>query len=144
MSIKRKFASSSFWVVVGTGSSNLVTFGIFVLLARLLGPKDFGLVAFATIFIELVRLLVANGFQQALVHRTEWTDQSSSSAFWLNMSFAAVAALVLAGALGPVLGWVYDSRLQPIMAALSFMLGLVVFVVSFLVMRISSRQEARS
>ena len=36
-----------------------------------------------------------------------------------------------------------DQRLN-YAAALSFMLGLVVFIVSFVVMRISSRQEARS
>ena len=98
MSLKKNFLSGSFWVIVGRGSSNLVSFLIFALLARYLGPADFGLVAFAAVFIDLTRSLALAGVPQALVQRTGWDQKVASTAFWLNMACALAFVAVMSGA----------------------------------------------
>jgi PST family polysaccharide transporter len=122
MSIKRQFATSSLWFVVGQGSSNLVNFAVFALLARLLGPTDFGLVAFAALFIELIRWFAFAGFPQALVQRAGWDDEVSSNAFWGNLILAVVLALILTIAFAPFMAAYYNPRLLWVIPALSLTL----------------------
>ncbi|GAB3962647.1 lipopolysaccharide biosynthesis protein [Plantactinospora veratri] len=66
------------------GSSILVTF----LLARLLGPSEFGLVAMATVFITVAQTLIQQGLVSAIVQRDRLTPEHLDGAF---------VVLVLAG-----------------------------------------------
>ncbi len=119
MSLKKQFISGSFWVIVGRGSSNLMSFVIFALIARFLGPADFGLVAFAAVFIDLTRSLALAGIPQALVQRKEWDQEVASTAFWLNFIFAGIFALIMCGAVAPLLGMLYSPKMQAVMSVLS-------------------------
>ena len=72
------------------GIATAVTF----LLAALLGPGDFGLVAVALIYIAFVRMLLEQGFITAIIQREQLDDEHLDSAFWLNVAWC----LILAGA----------------------------------------------
>ena len=61
MSLKRKFASGAAWNVAGMSFEQLASFAIFVMLSRILSPNEFGLVAFASIFVDVARPLIARG-----------------------------------------------------------------------------------
>jgi O-antigen/teichoic acid export membrane protein len=117
--LKHQFASSSFWVIIGRGSANVASFVVFVLLARLLGPTDFGLVAFAALFIDLTRPLALAGFPQALVQRPTWEHDVSSNAFWGNIAFATCLSLILCLVFTPFMVSAYDPQLKWVMPALS-------------------------
>lgn len=119
MSLKKRFLSGSFWVIVGRGSSNLVGFVIFALLARYLGPAEFGLVAFASVFIDMTRSLALAGVPQALIQRKEWEQKTASTAFWLNMACAVGFVALMSGVVAPVLGLFYKGQFQAIVTALS-------------------------
>jgi PST family polysaccharide transporter len=121
-SIKGQFASSSLWFVLGRGSSNFVSFLVFALLARLLGPTDFGLVAFAALFIDLTRSLALAGFPQALVQRTSWDDDVASNAFWANFALALALATMVGAAFAPLMATYYDPKLMWVLPALSLTL----------------------
>jgi PST family polysaccharide transporter len=95
--VKRQFARSSAWYLFGQGTSNLASFIIFAVLARLLGPADFGLVAFAAIFVELTRSLAMAGLPTALIRQKSWNEEAASTAFWGNLGFSAILALLLSG-----------------------------------------------
>jgi O-antigen/teichoic acid export membrane protein len=119
MSIKRKFVQSAFWMIAGTSFSQIFAFLIFVVLSRLLTPNEFGIVAFATIFIELSRPIVTAGVPDALIRHKTWDQSLASTGFWLNlgMSLAICLLCILAGV--PLLGLSHYAGIGPVFAALA-------------------------
>jgi O-antigen/teichoic acid export membrane protein len=95
MSLKRKFASGAAWNVAGMSFDQLASFVIFVTLSRILSPKEFGLVALASIFVEMARPIVARGASDALIQRSEWNDVAASTAFWMNLLLCCVVAVLI-------------------------------------------------
>jgi PST family polysaccharide transporter len=85
---------SSGWVAVGYGGSHVLTLVTLLLLARLLDPGDFGVVALAWAILSPAMLLQAAGVGQALVHRRALDDVAAASAF----VFTLASSLVLYGA----------------------------------------------
>jgi O-antigen/teichoic acid export membrane protein len=118
-SIKHQFAVSSIWIVLGRGSTNIGGFLIFVLLARLLGPADFGLVGFAALFVEITRPMALAGFPQALIQRSGWDPEVSSNAFWANIVFAIVLAAVITFVVTPIMMASFDPRIEWVLPVLS-------------------------
>jgi O-antigen/teichoic acid export membrane protein len=104
MSIKKKLAGSALWISLGAGFQQLSGFVIFVILARLLSPQQFGIVAFAAIFIDIGRIFVASGVSDALVRRTDWNDDFASTAFWINLGVSILVVFVCVFAIGPAVG----------------------------------------
>ncbi len=56
-----------------------------MILARLLGPKDFGLVGMVTAFTGVLNLFRDFGLSSAAVQRETVTDEQVSTLFWINM-----------------------------------------------------------
>lgn len=63
-----------------------------LVLARMIGPADFGIVAQAVIYIGLVQLFLDQGFSAALIQKREVDRLDLGSVFWLNV----LSALLLA------------------------------------------------
>jgi PST family polysaccharide transporter len=87
-------------------------------LARLLDPKDFGLVAMVTVVTGVFALFKDAGLSVATVQRTEITEEQLSALFWVNcLVGVTLAGLTLAAA--PILATFYDEpRLFPVAAVL--------------------------
>jgi PST family polysaccharide transporter len=105
MSIKARFAASSFWIVSGTAASNLAGFVIFAMLARLLRPEEIGLVALAIIYMEFSRILAAGGLVESLIRREDWDDRVASTALWGSIGLGAVLAVLTAVGAGLLSDW---------------------------------------
>lgn len=119
MSIKRSLAISSGWTVAASVFDNLSMFVIFLVLARMLTPEQFGIVAFATIFVEIGRTVVNAGIADALVQRGEWDGALASTAFWTNLGFGVALCGTLAFVAAPLAGTYYDPTFGWVLAALS-------------------------
>jgi len=120
--IKKSFAHGTFWLFIGHGVSNVASFLIFAVLARLLGPVDFGLVAFATVFIDLSRIVAVAGLPTALIRAPEWDDDDASTVFWGTAVLAIALAIVVGAGGGYLLGRFYSNELQWVLLALSLCL----------------------
>lgn len=83
------------WRVTEVFGTEVLAFGTFVLLARLLAPDDFGVVAQASLFILTVQLVLQQGFPEALVQMEEVGDSHFESSFWANLALGTAAALAL-------------------------------------------------
>ncbi len=71
-----------------------------ILLPRLLPQSDFGIVAFALIFLNLVSLVTDMGLQPALIHRQDRVKEAAATHFILSLGMAGVkVALVFLAAL---------------------------------------------
>jgi PST family polysaccharide transporter len=119
MSIKANFAQSGMWMVASAIFNNLSSMLIFIALARLLTPVEFGIVAFATIFIEISRVLVVAGIPDALIQRKDWDDDMASSAFWLNIGISVALCLVIGIGSLPLDYFHYDETFTLVLVALS-------------------------
>jgi len=97
-----------------------------VVLARLLAPADFGVVAMVTTFSLLLSNFGFNGFTEAVLQREEIDHFLASNLFWIN----AGAGLLLAvgfGAAGPLVARFYS---EPRVTAVAAGISVSVFVFS--------------
>jgi PST family polysaccharide transporter len=102
----------------------LLSFGVFAVLARLLAPEDFGVVALAGVFIVSFNLLIAHSFADCLIQRAEVERAHLDSVFWAMMAMSlALACLVWAGA-EALARWLHEPRLAAVMSALALSLPL--------------------
>jgi len=96
-----------------------------VILARLLTPRDFGLVAMVTAVTGFLAMFRHAGLATPTVQREHLTHAQVSNLFWINLGVSGLCALILA-ALSPIIARFYhDSRITPIMLLLSttFLIG---------------------
>lgn len=95
MSIKRKTISAAKWSAVERLGSQSVQFLISVILARLLLPEQFGLIAMLTIFFAVAQTFVDSGFGAALIQKKEVSHLDKCSIFYFNILVGAGAALLV-------------------------------------------------
>ena len=87
-------AHGIFWTMLRVLGQTGISFGVGILLARLLDVVDFGLMAIAYIFIGLAELLASLGVEGALIQRKELAPQHIAVALSLSLVMA-LALLVL-------------------------------------------------
>jgi len=85
---------SLFWGVTQNWGSECISFLVFLALARLLVPNDFGLVALASVYTGLLSILISQGFVPALVRLDRVTSLHWNSVFWTN-AMSSTALLVV-------------------------------------------------
>jgi O-antigen/teichoic acid export membrane protein len=109
--------------------------GSTVILARLLRPADFGLVAMVTSITGFSNMFLDFGLSAATIQRETIRNDQVSTLYWINQSISVLIALVIAG-LAPLIAWFYaEPRLLAIalvLAAASLFAGLSVQHVAIL------------
>ncbi len=99
MALKQQVFIGSIWSLAGTAGQQTVTFILFVMLARLLSPADFGVMAIAAVVIDLLALVGCLGQVQALVQRDSLDETTASTSFWMLQAFGlAMTGAVYFGA----------------------------------------------
>lgn len=83
------------WLFALTALRVLLTIGSTAVLARLLTPTDYGLVAMASIVVEVAGLLTNMGFGSILVQKQRLTRLDLDSAFWASSGIGAVLTLIV-------------------------------------------------
>ena len=85
-----------------------------IVLARLLTPEDFGLVALVTALTSFAPFLIDFGLGDATTQKNKITRGQVSSLFWLSSGIGLTVAVVVA-ACSPLIAWLYrEPRLEPI------------------------------
>ncbi|PYR62550.1 MAG: hypothetical protein DMF91_06305 [Acidobacteria bacterium] len=90
-----------------------------IVLARLLTPHDFGLVAMVLAFSFLLQNFGLNGFVEAIIQRENIDHKQVSTLWWINVGINLVLALLF-WALAPAIAWFYgEPLLKPIVAVMA-------------------------
>ena len=90
-----------------------------MVLARLLTPRDFGLVAMVTTVTGFLRVFKDSGLSIATVQEEKITHAQVSNLFWINVGISALTSLALAAS-APIIAWFYHNpRLIPITLSLA-------------------------
>ncbi|HVZ82749.1 MAG TPA: lipopolysaccharide biosynthesis protein [Terracidiphilus sp.] len=96
-----------------------LNFGAAAILARLLSPRDFGLVGMVLGITGLVDVFKELGLSIATIQRTTITQRQVSNLFWLNVVFSGFLT-IFSASLSPLVAMFYrDPRVSGIMLALS-------------------------
>jgi O-antigen/teichoic acid export membrane protein len=100
--LKGKTARGALVSILGQGASFILRTGSMVVLARLLTPNDFGLVAMVTACTGFLGLFRDAGLSMATVQRAAITRAQTSTLFWINLAVGALLA-ALSAAIAPIL-----------------------------------------
>jgi O-antigen/teichoic acid export membrane protein len=93
MNLKRRVLSASLWSLLGNGGHQLISFVLFIYLARKLSPADVGLLAFALVFVEILASLSRCGQVETLQRYVNLGDRITSTSFWILIVTGAVSCL---------------------------------------------------
>ena len=103
-SLKKEAVKGVAWSAIERFSVQGIQFLIMIVMARLLSPKDYGLVGMLTIFIAVSQSLIDSGFSQALIRKQNRTEVDNSTAFYFNI----VVGIFLYGILFSIAPFVAD------------------------------------
>lgn len=95
MKTKRKIINSLIWAFLERIGAQGVSFIVSIVLARLLFPKEFGVIAIVTIFISLANTFVTAGLGNSLIQKKNADDIDFSTVFYFNIFFSLIVYIVL-------------------------------------------------
>jgi PST family polysaccharide transporter len=97
-------------------------FAVLPIIARILGPSSFGLVAVAMPFILLANIVSDCGLGSALVRKKDSTAELEATVFWLSLLISTCLAVLVSLFAWPASRLMSEPQLLPIVAALSLIL----------------------
>ncbi len=103
MSLKQKTISGLKWSFADNFVNQGLQFVFGIILARLLSPKEFGLIGMLTIFIAISQSFIDSGFSHALIRKNNCTNEDYSTVFFYNLgigSFFYLLLFLFSGAIG--------------------------------------------
>lgn len=95
VTIKNNIVSGLFWKFGERILAQSVSFIVSVVLARLLSPEDYGVIAMVLIFISLADVFVVSGFNTALIQNRNSTDKDFSTNFYCSLLVSLVLYVIL-------------------------------------------------
>jgi Membrane protein involved in the export of O-antigen and teichoic acid len=114
--------SSLFWKLMERGGTQGIQFVVQILLARLLLPGDYGLIAIISIFIAIANVIIQNGFSTALIQGKNMGNADFSSVFYLNLLVTAILYTVLFFIAPFIAAFYKNDQFVPLLRTLSIVL----------------------
>ena len=113
------------WTATYRALSQVISTGSQVVLARLLLPSDYGLVALTGVFLAFAAMLTQLGLAAAVVQARHVTERLLATAFWLNVLSGIVVTLTMIAVAPLVADFYGDERVTNLLrlSALSFTLS---------------------
>jgi teichuronic acid exporter len=93
--LKAKAIRGSLWSSLETFSVMIVQFAVGVVLARLLEPKDFGLIALTGIFTSIAAAITDGGFEKTLIQKKELLPVQINTIFYINILLGVCMTSIL-------------------------------------------------
>lgn len=90
-----RVANSVIWSGIERLSVQGIQFVLTIILARLVLPSDYGLIALLTVFLVMAQVFVDSGFTMALIQKQNPTEKDFSTAFYFNVIVGIIIYLLL-------------------------------------------------
>ncbi len=119
----KTIVTSLFWKFMERCGTSGVQFVTSIVLARLLLPEDFGLIALVTVFITIANVFVQSGFGTALIQKKDADDLDFSSVFYASLLIVSGLYIILFFT-APLVADFYD---HPELATIVRVLSLTLF-----------------
>ncbi len=122
MSLKERTVKGIIWSFLDSFSSQIITFVVGIILARLLEPQVFGLVGMITIFIAVSETFIGSGFGSALIRKSDCSQTDYSTVFLFNLGTGIFFFFLLFILAQPISGFFNEAQLTSIIRVLSLVL----------------------
>lgn len=118
-----------FWLLVEVLGAQGIPFVVFLVIARIIGPEEYGAFTLAITFVSVLNIIIFQGVAEALIRLEEPDERYKSTAFWMNFALALgifvaiqflsdpIAKLFGAPVIDDVLRWI--ALLGPLQALIS-------------------------
>lgn len=90
-----QFASNAIWKFTELFSSKIIALVISTILARLLSPNVYGVIALTTVFITFSDIFITNGFNVALIRKEKVSEIDYSTVMVMSLSFSLVLYFIV-------------------------------------------------
>lgn len=127
VNLKQKALSAGRWTAVSAMLRSALHLLQMMILARLLVPADFGLMAVAGALLAAINLFSDLGLSRALVHFPMPSRKVLSSLYWLNLATGVLLMLLLAAAAPGISALYNEPALIPLLLIISLMFPLSAF-----------------
>ncbi|MCD6672181.1 MAG: lipopolysaccharide biosynthesis protein [Burkholderiaceae bacterium] len=108
------------WSLLGELGSRVIGPLVFIVLARILLPEDFGVVAAATVAISFSQVFWDSGLARALIqHNADDDDELANAVFWANLALSAVVTIAMWLAAPALAAFFRDDRIADVLRVLS-------------------------
>lgn len=124
LSLKARVARSIFWIAWSRGVVQLLQFASTLLVAHILVPADFGVMALAGVCTGTARMLAEMGLGRAIIQFRDLDRREIDACFWIAMTLATIAYAILALAALPIAHWFGAPRLAYVLPVAALALPL--------------------
>jgi O-antigen/teichoic acid export membrane protein len=107
------------WSTLESVAGQGLSFLVFLLLARILAPADFGVVAIANVYVLVAQFFIFQGLGQAIIQFDDLDDEHLDTVFWINLAVGVFFLGLTLLAAGLVQRWFAVPTLAAILRGLS-------------------------
>ena len=123
--MKDRIVKSVFWIVWSRGAVQVLSFLSTLVVARLLSPADYGLMALAGMWTFVISLVAELGLGAAVVQFRDVEECEVNTCFWLTMSMAGTGYLALYAAAPALAAWFVNPMLSDVLRVAGLSLPLI-------------------
>ena len=123
--LQSRLARSVFWIVWSKGIGQVVSFVTVLLVARILSPGDYGLMALAGVWTGVVTLLSELGIGAAIIQFRDVDESELNACFWLTMAAATAGYALLYAAAPAIAAWFAAPLLTDVLRVVGLTLPLM-------------------
>ena len=116
--------SNFFWRFLERCSAQMVSLFVSIILARLLSPHDYGVIALITVFTAVLQVFVDSGLGNALIQKKDADDGDFSTVFYTNVFFCTVLYCLMFFLAPAIAGFYRNASMTPMIRVL----GLTVLI----------------
>lgn len=130
MSLRTKAVDGVLWNGLKKVALNGIEFILGIILARLLTPGEFGMIATIMIVISLSEVFINSGFRQAIIRKPHCSEADYSTAFLFNLAVGVLFFFILFFSAGWISVFFKNTELKPIIQVLG--IGLIINSFAFI------------
>ncbi|MCF7501032.1 MULTISPECIES: lipopolysaccharide biosynthesis protein [unclassified Pseudoalteromonas] len=124
---KKKIKSGFIWSALDSLGTQAIALATSLVLANILGPAVFGLIAMLTIFIAVANVFINSGFNAALIRKTDRDESDFATTFYFSLG-VSIGCYLLLFFCAPYIAQFYQ---QPELTTLTRVIALVVVINTF-------------
>jgi len=107
MSLKNKAASGMLWTFAEQFGSKLISFVVSIILARLLTPSDFGVIALFSFVLLIAGTIIDGGLGSSLIRTKNANEEDYSTVFFFNIG-TSIVIYIIVFCIAPIFAWFYN------------------------------------
>lgn len=146
MNLREKTIDGVTWSFIDSLASQGLYFIIGIILARILSPREFGLIGMITIFVAISQTFIDSGFSSALIRKQNCTQADYSTVFYFNLFTGLLLFLVIFFSAPIISKFFGEPELIPILQVLGIVLiveSLTIIQRTILIKRVDFKLQAR-